>query len=1018
VLAEVEDQQQGYCGNRYDGLIILPPGEQAFQRFNDLAQEAKYEVDFTTMIWDENGTGPEDSAGRIFLQGIKELHGKVQANLAGYPPEGVRVRILVGLKNYPLERPWSQHAYEDQRVRIMEDMAALQIPSTDPKWHVEVAVYRLGLVNGTHSHAKLMIVDGKTVIAGGYNMQYAYMNGGTRRDMGIEVSGPITFNTLQAFDELWAEALSCIQFDEQTRQCTQPSIVSTSHHESLTIPHPPLGNDVVFSLFRTAVIDQQTSDNAIAAAIEAADDNINILQKWFVNTSFWNPPQYVTALLNVVQNEYAPFHVRILVSGGLPEDLPVNIAGICMLEAQFLYNDVALAPLEARRSNENTLIHTKALSIDDSFVIVGSQNFDPSAWGVDASDWPWGNLAEYSLGVDGTIAATTFNEEFNSEWNDSKPIGCLNSAITDTSLQDTTNQASPGSAIFIPAGVYTGSVTINKPLVLIGAGPSQSIIQPEGNQPAFRITSSDVVISNMKISGGDGYGIELIDSSPSSLKNIQINRVVFENNAQGGILAQGLISGSPMDYAIENNTFIGGEDGITINMLETQIETSFIRNNIFSGQSNAPIHVLSSNDSRVEYSYNLFDDCGLGVCTTNWIQGNMNTFSSAHDNLFDLAPLFASPENGAYQLSTGSPAIDAGDPELFHDFFYDGDDDGLAQIDMGAFEYAPIENVAPVVTAGTDQSIEVGSPVTITATYTDADNTENHSARIDWGDGIVEDVPVTMTGPGAGEVTGEYTYSNTGNYIVEICLTDLYGSVGCDTLNVEVTTSFPSTPVLDSFNRADGGIGSAWSGNTADYHIASNQLSVDYNGSNNDIYWKNEPFGADQEAYVTFTQVDPAGDEQALLLKSQSNITWGDGVLEVVYDALNNRAQVVTWNWPQGWVQHGADIPVTFADGDTLGARAFADGTVEVYKNGTLLATRDITSWAHYADGGYVGLWFIGADGAVLDNFGGGTISGGQQAMMAGGASSSPERTVTSAQLNTTVNSGTQFWQGIPTGKN
>ena len=122
------------------------------------------------------------------------------------------------------------------------------------------------------------------------------------------------------------------------------------------------------------------------------------------------------------------------------------------------------------------------------------------------------------------------------------------------------------------------------------------------------------------------------------------------------------------------------------------------------------------------------------------------------------------------------------------------------------------------------------------------------------------------------------------------------------TVTFTPSSSFPATGILDDFNRANGGIGSAWSGNTAGYTIASNQLSVDYHGSNNDIYWKNEPFGANQEAYVTFTQIDSIGDEQILLLKSQSAFTWGHGVLQVVYDALNNRAQVVTWDWPQGWV--------------------------------------------------------------------------------------------------------------------
>mgnify|MGYP001318641996 CR=1 FL=1 len=394
---------------------------------------------------------------------------------------------------------------------------------------------------------------------------------------------------------------------------------------------------------------------------------------------------------------------------------------------------------------------------------------------------------------------------------------------------------------------------------------------------------------NMKISGGNGYGIELIDSSPSSLKNVQINRVVFENNAQGGILAHGLISGSPMDYAIENSTFVGGADGVTINMIETQAETSLIRDNIFFGLSNAPIHILSTDDSRVEYSYNLFDECGLGACAANWVQGNVNAASSAHDNLFDLDPLFASPENGAYQLSTGSPAIDAGDPSLFHDFFFDGDDDGFAQIDMGAFEYAPIENVAPVVNAGDDQAIDLGESVTINGTYSDTDNTENHSARINWGDGTIEDVAVNMTGPGTGEVNAQHTYSNTGNYTVEVCVTDLYGAVGCDTLNITVNSGFPSTPILDDFNRANGGIGNNWSGHTSAYAISSNELDVAYNTSDADIYWSSEPFGADQEVFVTLSHVDADSWEQDLLLKSQSNSTWGDGVLEVLYDPSGQR---------------------------------------------------------------------------------------------------------------------------------
>ena len=145
-------------------------------------------------------------------------------------------------------------------------------------------------------------------------------------------------------------------------------------------------------------------------------------------------------------------------------------------------------------------------------------------------------------------------------------------------------------------------------------------------------------------------------------------------------------------------------------------------------------------------------------------------------------------------------------------------------------------------------------------------------------------------------------------------------------------------------------------------------------GSNTDIYWNPSSFGASQEAYITFTNIDPLADEIDLLLKSQSSAGWGNGVLEILYEPVNSRVQVWTYTGVQNWVQRGASIPVTFSNGDQLGARAKANGQVEVYRNGALLATRDITGWPLYANGGCIGLRMIGASNTVMDNFGGGTV--------------------------------------------
>jgi hypothetical protein len=66
-------------------------------------------------------------------------------------------------------------------------------------------------------------------------------------------------------------------------------------------------------------------------------------------------------------------------------------------------------------------------------------------------------------------------------------------------------------------------------------------------------------------------------------------------------------------------------------------------------------------------------------------------------------------------------------------------------------------------------------------------------------------------------------------------------------------------------------------------------------------------------------------------------------------------------------------MPVTIAAGDQLGARARADGAVDVYKNGALVGTATVASaWPYRANGGRIGLWTINANATIFDTMGGG----------------------------------------------
>ncbi|GAB4454291.1 MAG: hypothetical protein OHK0041_18560 [Anaerolineales bacterium] len=195
-------------------------------------------------------------------------------------------------------------------------------------------------------------------------------------------------------------------------------------------------------------------------------------------------------------------------------------------------------------------------------------------------------------------------------------------------------------------------------------------------------------------------------------------------------------------------------------------------------------------------------------------------------------------------------------------------------------------------------------------------------------------------------------------------------------IGLELDPPFPATAVLDNFNRPNGSLGSNWKGAAGAYRIIGSQVDVRRDGA---IYWKN-PFGVNQEAFVTLTNVDAAGFEQDLLLKVQGQYgpNWGEGVIELQYHAASNTVTVWTFRPDTlAWQSYGS-IPVTFANGDQFGARALSNGEIVLYKNGIEVGyiTLDAADQAFFnTKGGYIGLWFINASNAFFDDFGGGNIA-------------------------------------------
>ncbi len=198
--------------------------------------------------------------------------------------------------------------------------------------------------------------------------------------------------------------------------------------------------------------------------------------------------------------------------------------------------------------------------------------------------------------------------------------------------------------------------------------------------------------------------------------------------------------------------------------------------------------------------------------------------------------------------------------------------------------------------------------------------------------------------------------------------------------------TFPTTALLDNFDRTGPYVGIKWAGSTnpttGAFRIDNNAVQVFNSGA---MWWDEKKFKADQEAWFTFTQVSPDALSQGLVLKlNGGSVTSNKATfILVTYNVSAGTVSVMTRTARQSLVTQ-ATFPATFVNGDQLGARALSDGTVAVFKNGVVIGTVNVTSGVNpwpaslAAGGGKIGVIFgwsaapASASWARFDNFGGG----------------------------------------------
>jgi RHS repeat-associated protein/uncharacterized repeat protein (TIGR01451 family) len=102
-----------------------------------------------------------------------------------------------------------------------------------------------------------------------------------------------------------------------------------------------------------------------------------------------------------------------------------------------------------------------------------------------------------------------------------------------------------------------------------------------------------------------------------------------------------------------------------------------------------------------------------------------------------------------------------------------------------------------------------GGVTQVNGTFTDLGWMDTHAATVDWGDGVVDEVDVSVQGSGWGSFFGSHVYRDPGTYRVEVTLTDDDGGAATrEIAQLEVQTPVAvwanSQDLKESFNWAGG----------------------------------------------------------------------------------------------------------------------------------------------------------------------------------------------------------------------
>jgi cardiolipin synthase A/B len=302
-------------GNR---IAMLRDGDEAYPAMLQAIRDAKRSVALATYIFDS------DETGRTFVDALVSAHER-----------GVQVRVLIDDAGARYSFPSVDRLLRRRGVKTTARFMPVWLP-----WSVAFANLR--------SHRKIMVVDGTLAFTGGMNIRHGCMIATTprhpTRDLHFRVEGPVVTELMDVLAEDWTFATREVLDGELWFPPSEP--VGAGYARAI-----PDGPDRDLDCMRWA----------FHGAIASAKRSIRIMTPYFLPDEPLVTALNAAALRGIAVDVVLPRKGNLrLVNWAMRGELWKVLGHGCR---------VHLTP--------DPFDHSKAIVVDEAWVLVGSANWDP-----------------------------------------------------------------------------------------------------------------------------------------------------------------------------------------------------------------------------------------------------------------------------------------------------------------------------------------------------------------------------------------------------------------------------------------------------------------------------------------------------------------------------------------------------------------------------------------------------------------------------------------------------------------